>query len=372
MAIWRGIPCVAAFVLMLAVSSSAVSRPSPPRLDAPFSPPEWLAETKVPFSDADLTATNQYGLTIWSKLDGWEGDSARFREAIATMHRCWELNTNPALKAVCSQRLGLWYEGMMQDYARAYYWFRNVQTLAAEAAQIHDPQNHNMRDTKAYATLAMARCCARMGLAEEARDLVVPFKFRDWRELFDLAVVYRLMRDTAKSDAAILEAMPAAKSQFDRLSAAGRGIILFFANGNVAEVQNRMPQYAELYGQAAGQGGAGLGPNLKGQNSLIEIIRARIAAPQKVNLASLRTGTYEGESAGCHNPIKVSVRLDAGRLADVKVTGIREKRCFNAAAVVSDEIVKKQSLGVDGVSGATVTSLCLANAVRNAFEKAQP
>ena len=54
-------------------------------LDSPPRPPAWLAATKAPFPDKELTATNRFGLTIWSRLPVLQSDPKKFRQAAATL-----------------------------------------------------------------------------------------------------------------------------------------------------------------------------------------------------------------------------------------------------------------------------------------------
>jgi len=157
----RYTPLAVLFVALL-VASRAGAGPSGPdarqQLRGPFVPPEWLAGVEVPFTVDQLTATNKYGLTIWREVFPFQSDPARFREAVATLHRTEELNTEPSFKVACYQNLAYYYEGMFQDYVRAFQMFREVSDLADDVEQVHDWQNHLSRDTRRFAGLGMARC----------------------------------------------------------------------------------------------------------------------------------------------------------------------------------------------------------------------
>ena len=91
-----------------------------------------------------------------------------------------------------------------------------------------------------------------------------------------------------------------------------------------------------------------------------------------VSLKALRDGTFEGESLGFNHPIRVAVTVRNGNLAAIKVLQQEEKRCFNAPQVIPAQILQRQALDVDGVTGATVSSLAIKNAVREAVRKARP
>ncbi|TCK98728.1 fumarate reductase flavoprotein subunit [Natranaerovirga hydrolytica] len=80
-------------------------------------------------------------------------------------------------------------------------------------------------------------------------------------------------------------------------------------------------------------------------------------------------GTYTASETGFGGDITVEVTLDdTGEIIDVKVDAESETESIgdNAALKIAEDIITSQSLGVDTVSGATVTS----NAVLIAIEKA--
>lgn len=363
-------------MLLLAALAAGASEPGDlkTRLEAGFVPPDWLAATSIPFQDEELTATNRFGLTIWSKLAAFEADSTKFPQAVATVHRVAKLNRAPVFQAACAQALAYDYEGMFADYARAFQWYRELGALAAQTPQIHDPQNHNLRDTQRLAVLGMARCYARLGAVPEAEALLKRSTFRDWRELFDLAVAYQGLKDLRRSDAALAAAMAAGatRSVWDKLSAAGRGLILFYANGNLEEVKRRLPAYQAAYQELVRQEGSSKLPDhLSGLNAMVETIRRELDQAGQVDLKRLRDGVFEGESPGFNQPIGVAVTVQNGTLSGIRITRQQEKRCFNAPQVIPAEILAQRSLRVDGVTGATVTSLAIENAVREALRPAQ-
>jgi len=83
-------------------------------------------------------------------------------------------------------------------------------------------------------------------------------------------------------------------------------------------------------------------------------------------------GTYDGEAKGYGGQIKVQVELSENRIEEVKVVEHKETPIVSDVALerISKEIVEFQSLAVDSVAGATVTSAGLRFAVRTALEEA--
>jgi uncharacterized protein with FMN-binding domain len=104
---------------------------------------------------------------------------------------------------------------------------------------------------------------------------------------------------------------------------------------------------------------------------MVGVITQELDKADEVSLKGLRDGVFEAESAGFNSPIRVGVTVRNGSLAEIKIIRMDEKRCFNAAQAIPAQILKQQSLKVDGVTGATVTSLSIENAVREALRKAQ-
>lgn len=88
--------------------------------------------------------------------------------------------------------------------------------------------------------------------------------------------------------------------------------------------------------------------------------------------AGLTDGTYTGEGQGM-NPLKVSVTVTDGKIAAVEVTEHDETPGFYEPAIeeIPSAIVSKNSTEVDAVSGATVTSDAIKEAVNNALEAAK-
>lgn len=88
--------------------------------------------------------------------------------------------------------------------------------------------------------------------------------------------------------------------------------------------------------------------------------------------AKYEDGTYEGEATGMET-IKVSVEVKDGEIASVEVTEQNESPGYSEPALekIPGAIVEKNSTDVDAVSGATVTSEGIKDAVNNALEGAK-
>lgn len=83
-------------------------------------------------------------------------------------------------------------------------------------------------------------------------------------------------------------------------------------------------------------------------------------------------GTYEGTAAGMRGDLTVSVTVDETHILSVEVTNTVDSPVISDAAIdiVPGQIVEHQSVQVDNVTGATMTSLAIKNAVTNALKQA--
>ena len=88
--------------------------------------------------------------------------------------------------------------------------------------------------------------------------------------------------------------------------------------------------------------------------------------------AAFASETYEGIGNGKNGPVKVSVTLDAGKITDVTVLDQAETVGVADGALekIPSEIVQTQSVAVDAVTGATMTSAAIIEAVEDCLRQA--
>ncbi len=84
------------------------------------------------------------------------------------------------------------------------------------------------------------------------------------------------------------------------------------------------------------------------------------ATPSVTPAGKFTPGTYEGEADGFHGPIKVAVTLSADKIEKVEVLEHTETEGIGAAALAADKlpqsVVDTQSVTIDAIGGATLTS----------------
>lgn len=88
--------------------------------------------------------------------------------------------------------------------------------------------------------------------------------------------------------------------------------------------------------------------------------------------ASFTPGTYVGKSSSVGGPITVSVTVDETTIQSVEVTEIHDTSIVSDEAVIRipEQIVEYQTTNVDTVSGATLSSIFIRNAVNDALKQA--
>jgi len=91
--------------------------------------------------------------------------------------------------------------------------------------------------------------------------------------------------------------------------------------------------------------------------------------PFYTEIGQYRDGVYEGE----HSFVKVQVAVDQGKVNDIEILrhGGGGKKYADMVRPLCDEMVSKQTFDVDAVTGATVSSKNLKEAVQSAVQKAR-
>ena len=94
---------------------------------------------------------------------------------------------------------------------------------------------------------------------------------------------------------------------------------------------------------------------------------------QDISDMNLADGTYEGTEKGFGGEIKVEVEVRDGKVANIEILehGETENIAGSALKEIPESIIDAQSIEVDNVSGATVSSKGIKKAVMDALSKAE-
>lgn len=88
------------------------------------------------------------------------------------------------------------------------------------------------------------------------------------------------------------------------------------------------------------------------------------------NLSDMQNGNYIGDYSITPVYVKVEVSVYNHQITDIVILQ-HDNGLGGAAESIINDVVKKQSLDIDAVSGATVSSKCILKAVENAIEKSE-
>ena len=100
----------------------------------------------------------------------------------------------------------------------------------------------------------------------------------------------------------------------------------------------------------------------------IDPIRYRNLAVNDVNIENLPDGVYEGTFKDGRFTNSVEVTVKDGRITDVK--GVKSPGSTEKLyKQIYDKVVEEQSLAVDSVSGASITTKTVLKAIENALSK---
>ena len=302
----------------------------PPSLDLawPEKPPgKWNASQNV-------------GQYIWDVVNP---NPSKWREGIRFVHHLLSLHEqDPEKRARAMRTLGNMYHDLLQDYARAAFWW--------EKAGLD-------RGTPLSAgAIELAHCYWRLGNKQMALELLgrAPMYFSS----------VKLLADMGETKRALQLAESGAGGDFADLA--------YLYAGDACRVSGQHQLALDYYQRTLkvqGQGKAQKRVERSHQRAQASIDGIRIF--DALDLARVPDGTYRGASPGYAGDVGVAVEVRKGRIESVKVVEHKEKQFYGAIAETPAKIIAKQGLkGVDTTSGATMTSEAIVNAAARALSGA--
>ena len=85
------------------------------------------------------------------------------------------------------------------------------------------------------------------------------------------------------------------------------------------------------------------------------------------NIGNITDGVYVGEYSVTPVYVKVEVSVIGHKITNIKIIE-HENGLGGKAEKIADDVISRQSLEVDAVSGATVSSKCIIKAIENALQ----
>jgi len=308
-------------------------------------PPAWLESTPLKYPKTlDLSWPLRPPTRAWRNQvnvgqylwDFIHPNSSRWKSGVKLMYHEMSLHHNDA-KLLERDRLtlGRMYFRMFQDYARAAFWIGQINPL---------PDND--------AKIILAECFWRLGNEEIAMDLM------DSRSLPIQAI--KLLGDMGHTDRAIAMGRSSAGTRMEHMA--------WLLTADACRSAGRYDEAIAYYEKVK--------PSLNVRNSEpARRMRARaqesiqaIRLFEKADVQTVVNGTYQDQSIGYTGPVQIEVVVMDNRIEDVHVIQHSEKQFFSALTAIPKRIIEKQSVqGIDGVSGATITSQAIVNASAKAL-----
>lgn len=304
----------------------------------PLSYPRTLDLSWPQKPPGDWNNQRNVGQYIWDVINP---NTGRWREGIRLMHHLLVLHQdNTATRARAMESLGRMYYDFERDYARAAFWWRQAEVDGARQSP---------------AGVKLAECYWRLGNRQMAEELL--------NKLPIYTTSIKLWADMGETDKSLQLA--------ERLARAGWPDLAYLLAGDACRIAGRYRDAVEYYQKvlavpAVGRGGKRILLSQQRARANIEGIRVFDA----LDLSRVPDGTYRGSSPGYAGDVHVEVAVKGGRIESVQVTSYKEKQFYSALTDTPRQIVQKQGLkGVDAVTGATVTSEAIINAVAGALAR---
>lgn len=316
-------------------------------------PPDWFDSVPLDYPQTlDLTWPKQpqggwnqqrnIGQYIWSVINENPG---RWRPGIKFLHHLLTVykDDKEKLGRAMNELAGAYYR-LQQDWARAAFWWRK----AAELGPL--PFNAQVDLAECYWKLGnRAMAVAQLGRATAFFSVSI---IKLWSDMGDL--------DTALRDA-------------DDMAKAGAPDHAYLAAADACRLHGKFAR-AEAYYQKVlavplpPKNDGGVKRNQARARASLEAMKLFDQCdPKKVP-----DGTYTSNCMGYAGPVHVAVAVAGGRIDSVKVTQYQEKQFYSALTATPQQIVDKQTVkGIDGVTGATMTSEAIINATAKALASAK-
>jgi uncharacterized protein with FMN-binding domain len=318
--------------------------------------PDWWEDVELDYPETlDLDWPQQpsggwnsqrnVGQYLWDVINP---NTNRWRQGIRFMHfLLLQHQDDPQIRTRAMQTLASMYYNFEQDYARAAFWW--------DKAGIRHGVNHP-------AVVKVAICYWKLGNRQMG--------YQTLSGLASHSIYYNMVKvlaDMGYTDVAL--------SLTERLSESPRRDWAFLYAGDACRVVGRYDDAIEYYEKILQL--RGTTEQQRNQYTRTqERARASIAAIRiydSLDLSTIPDGTYRASTRAYAGPIHVSVTIEDGKITDVKVTQHQEKQFYSSITDTPRQIVAKQGVqGVDAVTGATITSEAIVNAVAKALGEAMP
>ena len=271
-------------------------------------------------------------------------NESKWREGIRLVHFLLEQHRGDEAKCARDMvTLGRLYYLLLQDYARAAFWWRK--------AGVERSPNQPIG-------VFLADCYWRLG----SKPMALEFMNRMGHTAVPITAIKQLA-DMGETRSAIQIAEAAARG--------GYADFAYLYAGDACRIEGQFEQAIRYYERVLKIEPRGKEGEVKRIQRAQERARTNIEAIRvfdKLDLKRIPDGKYRGSAPAYAGQLQVEVTVQSGRLEDVKVVRHEEKQYYAAMLETPRKIIQKQGLrGVDATTSATITSEAIINATAQAL-----
>ena len=313
-------------------------------------PPDWWTFTPLNYPKTLDLSWPQKPPPPWNPqknvgqylFDIIQPNQSKWREGVRFVHHLLEMHADDQEKRQrAMMTLGRQYYHLLQDYARAAFWWRQ----AGVERSGQTPQGVQLAD-----------CYWKLGNKRMALDLLN-------RNAVYFSTI-KLLADMGETERALQIAEAGARGDFADLA--------YLHAGDACRIEGQYQRAIGYYEKVIDVRPAG--KRAKGIQRNHQRARANIAAIKVFDTLDLRRvpeGVFRASTAAYAGDLHVEVTIRGGRIEDVKVTKHQEKQTFTALTETPRKIIERQGVkGVDATSGATITAEAIINATAKALASA--
>ena len=316
------------------------------------SPPDWWDATPLNYPktldlawpekpEGDWNNQKNVGQYLWDVI---QPNASKWHEGIRFVHFLLEQHQDDRAKSERDMSdLGRLYYLLLQDYARAAFWWRKAGVE---------------RGPNRPAGVYLADCYWRLG----SKSMALDHLNRMSRSAMPMAAIKQLA-DMGETRAAIQLAEAAVRG--------GYADFAYLYAGDACRIEGQFEQAIRYYDKAAKiepRGNEGEVNRIKRAQARARTNIEAIRIFDKLDLQRIPDGNYRGAAPAYGGELQVEVTMQSGRLQDVKVVRHEEKQYYAAMTETPRKIIQKQGLtGVDATSSATITSEAIINATAQAL-----
>ncbi|NQU19719.1 MAG: FMN-binding protein [Candidatus Nealsonbacteria bacterium] len=315
-----------------------LGRTPPPWFDSePLNYPQTLDLSWPQPPPQGWNSQRNVGQYVWDVInpnpDKWRG-GVRFMHHLLSVHK-----DNPQVRLRVMNSLGGMYCNLIQDYARAAFWWRK--------AGVDRGQQFF------HSGLRLAECYWKLGNKQMALELSLKI-----RPQFGMIKLWGDMGETARA------------LQFAEGNARGEyADFAYMYAGDACRVAGQFRQAVQYYEKLLALPARGQHAKRVQRNQ--QIGRANLEAVKMFELLDVRRvpdGTYRSSSLGYEAQVHVEVVVKDKRIESVRVTDHHEKQYYACMTDTPRKIIENQGVkGVDATTGATITSKAIINATAKAL-----